>query len=319
MVTREQVTEPRSDPFRHEALFYSGEEEFFARALPFIGEGVAKGEPTMVVVSARKVQRLRDELGADGGGVLFANMTTVGHNPARIIPAWQEFVTRHAAPGVRLRGIGEPVEAGRGRDELVECQRHESLLNLAFAEAESFWLVCPYDTSALAPEVIDEARRSHPVVTLGDRTEPSSRYHGLEGVVSLMSAGLSDPPEDAAELQFDSASLERLRHVVAEHAAQSGVEMSRRLHLVVAVNEVAANSVKHGGGRGVLRVWTERRRRIVCEVQDRGQISDSLADRRTPPVDEPGGRGLWIANQLCDLVQVRSAPSGTTVRLHFAI
>ena len=33
-------------------------------------------------------------------------------------------------------------------------------------------------------------------------------------------------------------------------------------------------------------------------------------------VDRAGGRGLWIANQLCDLVQVRSGAAGTTVRLH---
>jgi anti-sigma regulatory factor (Ser/Thr protein kinase) len=313
------VAEPRADAFRHEALFYSGEDDFVARVVPLIRDGVAKGEPTLVVVSARKLQHLRDELGRDAEGVSFADMATVGHNPARIIPAWQQFVARHAAPAVRLRGIGEPVDSERARDELVECQRHESLLNLAFAEERSFWLVCPYDTSALAPEVIDEARRSHPVVTLGDRTEPSARYHGLEGVASLMSAVLPAPPADAAELKFDSGLLERLRHVVAEYAAHSGVEMSRRVQLVVAVNEVAANSVKHGGGRGVLRVWTERRRRIVCEVRDRGQIADALADRRIPPVDEPRGRGLWMANQLCDLVQVRSAPSGTTVRLHFAI
>jgi anti-sigma regulatory factor (Ser/Thr protein kinase) len=167
--------------------------------------------------------------------------------------------------------------------------------------------------------VIDEAQRTHPVVTLGERTEPSPRYHGLDGVEQLMSAELPDPPADATELQFDSGSLERLRAFVAECAAQRGVDLSRRVQLVVAVNEVAANSVKHGGGRGVFRLWTEQRRRIVCEVWDRGRITDSLADRRIPPADKPGGRGLWIANQLCDLVQVRSAARGTTVRLHFAI
>ena len=28
------------------------------------------------------------------------------------------------------------------------------------------------------------------------------------------------------------------------------------------------------------------------------------------------GRGVWMANQLCDLVQVRSGARGTVVRLH---
>ena len=31
------------------------------------------------------------------------------------------------------------------------------------------------------------------------------------------------------------------------------------------------------------------------------------------------GRGLWLANQLCNLVQIRSSPEGTTVRLHMRL
>ena len=34
--------------------------------------------------------------------------------------------------------------------------------------------------------------------------------------------------------------------------------------------------------------------------------------------EEPGGRGVWMANQLCDLVQVRTFEDGSTVRIHMA-
>ena len=68
------------------------------------------------------------------------------------------------ARGRRLRGIGEPIWADRSPDELVECQRHEALLNLAFADAGDFWLLCPYDVDALDPDVIAEAHHSHPAV-----------------------------------------------------------------------------------------------------------------------------------------------------------
>ena len=54
------------------------------------------------------------------------------------------------------RGIGEPISAARAADELVECQRHESLLNLAFPSAP-LWLLCPYDVETLPPDVLDEA------------------------------------------------------------------------------------------------------------------------------------------------------------------
>jgi anti-sigma regulatory factor (Ser/Thr protein kinase) len=54
----------------------------------------------------------------------------------------------------------------------------------------------------------------------------------------------------------------------------------------------------------------------VCEVRDGGQLSDPLVGRRRPSSDQIGGRGLWIANQLCDLVQVRSSDEGAVVRLN---
>jgi anti-sigma regulatory factor (Ser/Thr protein kinase) len=64
----------------------------------------------------------------------------------------------------------------------------------------------------------------------------------------------------------------------------------------------------------VLRLW-QQGDAVVCEFTDRGHITDPLAGRRTPSLTSEGGRGLWLANQLCDLVQIRSGGHGTTVRL----
>ena len=83
---------------------------------------------------------------------------------------------------------------------------------------------------------------------------------------------------------------------------------------MLAVNEILTNSVRHGGGTGVLRIWQDDET-LVCEVRDGGRIDDPLADRRRPRPDQTGGRGLWIANQLCDLVQLRSLADGSVVRV----
>jgi anti-sigma regulatory factor (Ser/Thr protein kinase) len=96
-------------------------------------------------------------------------------------------------------------------------------------------------------------------------------------------------------------------------AAGLGADPSDDLEL--AVDEIAANSLLHGGGRGVLRIWVEGSS-LVCEVADDGVITDPLVGRREPALDRTGGRGLWLANQLCGLVQIRSGAAGTTVRLH---
>ena len=55
---------------------------------------------------------------------------------------------------------------------------------------------------------------------------------------------------------------------------------------------------------------------LVLEVTDNGVIDDPLVGRE-PALDvSESGRGIWMANHLCDLVQVRSSEAGTTVRLH---
>ena len=135
--------------FRHEALLYEGIDDFVEQTSSFIVEGVESGEPVLVVVAAEKIARLREELGARANVVHFADMLDVGSNPARIIPAWKSFVDGHAGSGQPLRGIGEPIWAGRSAEELIECERHEALLNLAFAAPRAWWLLCPYDVGEL--------------------------------------------------------------------------------------------------------------------------------------------------------------------------
>src|SRR4051794_4681103 len=221
-------------PFRHEALLYAGDDEFVERVGAFVREGVQQGEPSLVVVAAPKIDRLREELGADAEAAQFADMQQVGLNPARIIPAWQRFVSSHA-PDVPLRGVGEPIWAARAGDELVECQRHEALLNLAFPNAP-LWLVCPYDVEALPAEVVEEARRSHPLVAAAGGSARSDSY----AAGALVGDVLRPAPAQAEELQFGYGGLERLRAFVHEHAARAGVQESRRVELVLAANEMAS-------------------------------------------------------------------------------
>ena len=102
-----------------------------------------------------------------------------------------------------------------------------------------------------------------------------------------------------------------------DEAARAGFEGHSRSDLVLAVHEVAVNSVRHGGGTGELLVWRDGAR-VVCEIRDRGVIAHPLADRLSAPPYASGGRGLWLANAICELVQIRSVPDGTVVRLHYS-
>ena len=54
----------------------------------------------------------------------------------------------------------------------------------------------------------------------------------------------------------------------------------------------------------------------MCEVADQGRMQDPLSGRLDVDYERASGRGLWMVNHLCDLVQLRSSEAGTTVRLH---
>jgi anti-sigma regulatory factor (Ser/Thr protein kinase) len=293
--------------FRHEAVFYAGPEAFLGRVAPFVEEGVAAGEPVMVALEAPKLRALSERLGGAADGVELVDMGDVGHNPACIIPVWRDFIGGRSGP---LRGVGEPIWPGRSPAELVECQCHEQLLNPAFADTDGFHLVCPYDAAHLDRDVIEEAERSHPWVGAAE----SVRYRGADDPPPQLSAPLPDAPAHVAEHSITWETLSGIRALVAEHARQAGVSEPRAGDLVLATHEVATNSIRHAGGEGTLRVWHEDDM-VVCEIRDHGRLEQPLAGRSRPQLEDGDGWGLWLANQLCDLVQIRTLPDGNVVRL----
>jgi anti-sigma regulatory factor (Ser/Thr protein kinase) len=109
--------------------------------------------------------------------------------------------------------------------------------------------------------------------------------------------------------------LAKVRDQVARAAKRAGMGRREVADLVTAASELAANSVMHGGGSGTLRLWRENGT-LLAEVKDGGRIEEPLVGRLRPGIAQEGGRGLWLANQLCDLVQIRSGEGGTVVRLH---
>ncbi len=308
-----KVTEEAVGGYRHEALLYSGTAEFLTRTTSFIRRAVDAGDPILVVVGRAKIGMLRRELGTAAAQVSFADMAEVGSNPGRIIAVWRDFVQDHAGAS-QLYGIGEPVNPGRSPAELAECQLHEALLNVAFDASTPLWLLCPYDLEALAVDVIDEAHRTHPFVARGD----DRKAHG-----SFRPVNLADPfarplpprPADSAYMAIQPGTLGKVRTFVAALAQRTGLDQRSATAMVQAVNEIATNSLQHGGGQGELHTWTDGQS-LVCEVSDHGHITSPLAGRLPPTPETTDSAGLWLANQLCDLVQVYSSPGRTAIRLY---
>ncbi|HEX5989225.1 MAG TPA: sensor histidine kinase [Solirubrobacterales bacterium] len=296
--------------FQHQALIYEGAEEYLEGTMPFVHEALIAGEPLLIAVAEERGRLIAGELGPDARRVLFLDMGKVGHNPAAILPLWRDFVDDHE--GRPVRGIGEPAWAARSRAALEECHRHEGLLNVAFSAVSAWSLLCPFDAEVLDGEVLEGVAVSHSCITREGRTERSARFDPGR---DWLAGELPEPGSRPDELRFGIAELSVVRQRVAAAAERAGLDPRGVADLVTAASELAANSVMHGGGRGILRLWTEGDD-LLAEVEDDGLIEEPLVGRLRPTISQEGGRGLWLANQLCDLVQIRSGERGTRVRLH---
>jgi anti-sigma regulatory factor (Ser/Thr protein kinase) len=163
--------------------------------------------------------------------------------------------------------------------------------------------------------VLGEACRSHRHLALDGLSSASPVFRGLEEIVAPFGEPLPEPHTEPLLVQvFQAPTLAALRQNVVRHALDAGFDRSASEDLALGVTEVATNSVVHGGGGGLMRVWEEDAT-LICEVSDTGRIDQPLAGRERPQDDQIGGFGLWLANHVCDLVQVRGFPGGTTVRL----
>ena len=300
--------------FRHEALLYRGPDELGLNLLPILRGAIDAGEAVLVALDMEAVGRLRDALGRASSRVAFVDMRNLGRNPARILPLWRAFASANTSAGRGALGVGEPVWPGRTDEELEECELHESLLNVAFAGGPAWRLVCPYDVAHLSEGEIRIAFDTHPIVPGFPASADPVR---LTNVPQRFHTPLGEPtvPVDHV-VPFEGAqSLAGIRAMVSAHALEAGLDRDRAGDMVLAVSEVAANSVRYGGGGGTLRIWRTRAA-FVLEVSGRGRIHDPLVGRSTPEPLAEGRRGMWLANQLSDLVQVRSLDEGVVVRLH---
>ncbi|MFI5735716.1 anti-sigma factor RsbA family regulatory protein [Kribbella sp. NPDC051587] len=280
--------------FQHEAFVYSGDEEFVRLSAPFVHDGLATDAAIVAVLPPDRIAVLRDALGASAARLRFIDMTTTGRNPARLIPFWRDVLTQSG--GRPVYGLSESMYPGRSTAEYDEALLHEGLTDLAFSGDSGFRLCCPF--AAITG------------------VDPTASHSGAEALAEkTIRTPLNDVPDRAERWEFGLADLGDVRKWVNGHASSHGVSRDRMDDLGLALHEVCTNSIRFGGGRGALSVWIEFGS-LVCDVADQGRIDNLLVGRVMPPLDGLGGRGVWLANQLCDLAQLRSGDGFTQVRLH---
>jgi anti-sigma regulatory factor (Ser/Thr protein kinase) len=130
-------------------------------------------------------------------------------------------------------------------------------------------------------------------------------------------------------MAFDSGTLPTLRANVRASATQAGLPEDRAEEVVLAVHELAANSVRHGGGTGRLRVWNHTGS-LHCRVDDGDRLKALGPDAAPPGAGNASGRlvnslpcvpahGLWVVQQIADQLRSLSGSHGTSVVVTFTL
>ena len=115
---------------------------------------------------------------------------------------------------------------------------------------------------------------------------------------------------------FLSTEITVVRHEIVARATKAGLRGDRLDGFVLAVNEVITNVVLHAGGHGWIRLDVDGAA-VVCVVADAGDgiPAQHLHQDDVPEAFDVGGRGLWLAHQLCDAVSIDTGAAGTTVAM----
>ncbi|MGH3367499.1 MAG: anti-sigma factor RsbA family regulatory protein [Nocardioidaceae bacterium] len=303
-----------AEGFRHLGMPYSDDDGFLASTCRFVEDGLSDDEAVMVMLPREKQRQVKSALAARARRVHFADMQIEGRNPSLIISVWRDFVEHHTRRGRRVRGVGEPAWPGRRDEEYAEVALHEALCTRAFAGGSSWALLCPYDTSRLPPDVQAAARAAHPEFWRRAASTCNPDYAGDGHADALMSSELPRPR--TAQIRLPAGDLVAMREVVVRVAVDAGLATPVVEQLALAAHEVAHNALRHGELRPDACAWIDvDRGAVMVEIGDRGQLANPLAGRLRPGLTGGGGRGLWMANHLCDLVQIRNTSRGTVIRL----
>jgi anti-sigma regulatory factor (Ser/Thr protein kinase) len=300
-----------ADGFQHVALLHDSQAGYLAEVSAFVRAAVARGEPVLLTVPHWRAGPLRAALGGDARRVAFADTAGPGGNPARIIPAVVAFAERHR--GARVACVAECTWPGRPAPEVLEVAKHEALSNLAYAGLP-LTALCPYGVTESSAGLLALAEQTHPLLARPASLAGSAAYLGAGAMPPACLEPLPPPPPGARTCRYRTG-LREVRELTRRAAAAAGLSAERATDLVIAVSELAANTLRHTPDGGTLRVWRAAGE-LLCEVRDQGWITDPLVGRRPPSPAEPGGDGLWVVNQVCDLAELRTGPAGTTVRLH---
>jgi anti-sigma regulatory factor (Ser/Thr protein kinase) len=117
--------------------------------------------------------------------------------------------------------------------------------------------------------------------------------------------------EPVSMLYTEPDDLAAVRAFARARALAFGLPRDRTELLVLAVSELATNTLQHTSGGGEIKLWVEPGR-LFCEVFDSGRRRPF---GEMPAAESERGRGLAIVSRVADDVLTSSGADGTAVRI----
>jgi anti-sigma regulatory factor (Ser/Thr protein kinase) len=298
-----------STVLRHNALVYASPDEYLARAVPFLQEGLAAGEGAIVAHTKAGLAMVREALGPSAAQVTFVDVSAAYTRPARTLAAYHKVYAQQLRRTPALRAVAD-VQFGPDPREWELWTGYEAVFNRSFGHLPA-WVLCSYDASGTPDPIIDAVWRTHPEVVNGTAWATSDRYDDPDALLRRLTPA-PEPVPELSSLGY-ARDAEQLREQLAPVLSAAGLGDARTLDMLLAVTELATNAVRHGGGIQDVRLGHVHGR-VVCEILDAGSGFDDPAAGYLAP--RAGiGRGLWVARQLSWRLEFFSSPRGFTARL----
>jgi AcrR family transcriptional regulator len=292
----------------HEALIYSSDDEFLERVVPFVRDGLANGDPLVVVLMPKRVALLREALGAEADGIRFVDSSTHYHSAPHALADYRRQIEGALErPDIEVVRLIGDVELGPTSEEHASWKRYESVVNQAFADYPA-WFLCPYDARALPEQVLADALQTHPFVSAEDQLATNLLYVETDDLVPRPLVGKRRPGsgEPLARMTVSKESeLDDLRRVVAGAARAAGLAPPVVDDVTVAAVEFARDALGYGETNVEI---TRDGAKWNCEITTSGLVSTPLGE----------GVGLSIARLISEETELFSGPGEETVRLTFA-
>lgn len=294
---------------RHNALVYESEDEYLARAVPFLQEGLAAGEGAIVAHTGPGMAMMREALGPDATHVTFVDVSSAYTRPARTLAAYHSVYSAQLQQTPRLRAVAD-VQFGPDPREWDQWTAYEAVFNRSFGHLPA-WVLCSYNVNGTPDPIIEGVWQTHPEVVERGCWSASVSYEEPDQLLRRIAPRPADLPGLRSIAGGDDA--EQVRERLAPELLAAGLGEAKSLEMLLAVTEIATNAVVHGRGIEEVRVGRAHGR-FVCEIVDRGPGFDDPTAGYLVPRDGIGS-GLWVARQLTWRIELFQSSRGFAARI----